>query len=167
MSWPCKLLEIVGTREVRWEAPPGGGASGETRLLDTEGFAHAYHDLPPGTMFHVPESPIIEGTDDRSPWGWPWYWAKDEWLSDYYRQHNAHRRPLMVILPGRHLFLLDGQCWSGEKRYGGWTVSGDAPLITVSPSINIGGSYHGWLQNGVISDDCEGRKFDALGQAIR
>lgn len=40
-----------------------------------------------------------------------------------------------------------------------WTVTGEWPNITVTPSINSVGRYHGWIQNGVITDDCEGRKF--------
>jgi len=53
---------------------------------------------------------------------------------------------------------------TGTKRVGrhygdGWIVTGREPLITLSPSINIVGSYHGWLRDGVISDDCEGRRF--------
>jgi len=167
MSWQCKILEIVGTREVRWAPPEGGGKCGETQLLDAAGVGHAYDDLPPGTMFYVPESPIVECGHDGDRWGWPWYWAKDDWLSDYYRQNNAGRRPLFVILPGRHLFLIDGKCWSDGKAYGGWGVTGEAPTITVTPSINIGGSYHGWLQGGVISDDCEGRRFGQDGKIIK
>jgi hypothetical protein len=46
------------------------------------------------------------------------------------------------------------------RHYGeGWLVTGTEPLITLSPSINIVGSYHGWIQNGIITDDCEGRKY--------
>lgn len=153
MSWQCRLIEMVGTREVHFDPPPGGGICGKTLLVDVAGGEHDYDDLPVGTMFALPD-----GAHD----GWPWYCAKEENLSDYYRQHNSGRRPLFVILPGRHLFLIDGKCCSDGKRYGGWMVSGVAPLITVSPSINIGDSYHGWLQNGVISDDCEGRRFDGM-----
>lgn len=41
----------------------------------------------------------------------------------------------------------------------GWTVSGEAPNLTVTPSINAAGEYHGFITNGVIGDDLEGRKF--------
>ena len=34
-----------------------------------------------------------------------------------------------------------------------WTCTGEPPNVTVHPSINYGGLYHGWLQNGVLSDD--------------
>jgi hypothetical protein len=166
MTWQCKLIDVIGTREVSWPAPPEGGKCGETRLLTPDGEEHSYGDLPPGTMFFVPRNPVIEGADGQDTRGWPWYHASEESLSDYYRQHNSSRLPLMVVLPGRHLFLIDGKCWNGSQLYGGWQVTGDAPAITVSPSINIGGSYHGWLQSGVISDDCEGRKFDAGGKSI-
>lgn len=47
-----------------------------------------------------------------------------------------------------------------SEFYGdGWVVTGEIPLITLSPSINIVGSYHGYIQNGIIQEDCEGRKF--------
>ena len=167
MTWQCNLLDIVGTRLVTWPAPAGGGISGETRLVDAVGTEHSYEALPAGTMFFVPQAPTVVGDSEPASHSWPWYWASDQWLSDYYREQNTGRRPLFVILPGRHLFLVDGKCWKDGKAYGGWTVTGDAPNITISPSINIGGNYHGWLQNGVISEDCEGRKFDAAGFLIK
>lgn len=85
-------------------------------------------------------------------------------LSAYYWANNAGRKPLVVKLPGPNYFLIDGQCFdSGRGFYDGWTVSGTPPCITVQPSINLVGRYHGWLQNGVISDDCEGRNFGVVG----
>lgn len=33
------------------------------------------------------------------------------------------------------------------------------PCTTVEPSINLHGIYHGFLQQGIITDDCEGRQF--------
>ncbi|MDE2467968.1 MAG: hypothetical protein KGL35_04315 [Bradyrhizobium sp.] len=162
MSWNCKLLDVVGTRLVRFEPKPGDPRCGETRLLTADGQEHSYSDLPAGSMFYVPENPIVENDDPVSA-HWPWYLASPERLSDFYRQRNSHRRPLLVVLPGKDLFLVDGKCWNEKGMYGGWEVTGEAPLITVSPSINIVGFYHGWLRNGIISDDCEGRKFTADG----
>lgn len=51
-----------------------------------------------------------------------------------------------------------------------WTVTGEAPNFTVSPSIRCfeivhadgvmwRQGWHGWLQDGVLSDDCEGRTY--------
>lgn len=74
-------------------------------------------------------------------------------LTAYYFAHNAHRAPLVVLLPGRNYFLIDGQCFNSERGYyDAWTVAGDPPRITVSPSINIVGRYHGFLTDGVLSD---------------
>ncbi|MHB1953562.1 MAG: hypothetical protein ACYCOU_07395 [Sulfobacillus sp.] len=117
----------------------------QCRLIETPDHSSSVHV---GDMFYV----------DMTQDVWPW--AQDILLSDYYRQHNAHRKPLMVRLPNRDFFLVDSKCVSQECGwYGGWTVTGDAPLITVAPSINLVGRYHGWLKNGVLSDDVEGRKY--------
>ena len=82
-------------------------------------------------------------------------------ISEYYWANNAaKRKPIAVILPGKHYFCVDQMCYSGTGGYsGGWTVTGDAPKITVHPSINYVGSYHGYLTDGVITDDVEGRSF--------
>src|SRR6185503_2857813 len=71
-------------------------------------------------------------------------------LSDYYWQHNSHRPPIWVVLPSKHSksgktrFCVDSKCYSREKGYyGGWTVTGEPPNITVNPSINIEYTYHG------------------------
>lgn len=111
-------------------------------------------------------------------------------LSAHYFAHNSSRPPLILKLPGDLYFLVDGQCYSptctkcGAKHgwrheacpkggehaprghYDGWKVSGTPPRITVEPSIHYPDYYHGWLKDGVISDDCDGRKFDAAGKRI-
>lgn len=43
-----------------------------------------------------------------------------------------------------------------------WDVQGTIPKITVSPSISISGLYHGWIKNGEISEDADGRPFAHL-----
>jgi len=151
MSWQCKLLDIVGLKFVQLEPTPTCNIVGETRLVDSEGKEYSFKQLPIGTMFYLPK--------DADMKEWPWYLAKQNRISDYYFQHNSHRQPLFVVLPGHTLFVVDGKCYSGEEMYGGWTVTGEAPNITVNPSIDITGFYHGFLANGVISDDVEGRKF--------
>jgi hypothetical protein len=84
----------------------------------------------------------------------------------YLREHKHLRPPLFVKLPDGTEFCIDF-CSSREIPAGGgegWGCKGDAPLITISPSINVVGSYHGFIQDGVITDDCEGRTFpDAKG----
>lgn len=90
-------------------------------------------------------------------------------LTEHYWRDNArNRKPLYVALPikwhdgstGVQLLLVDGQCYDGQRGYyDGWTVTGTPPQISVHPSINMVGHYHGFIQNGVITDDYDGRKF--------
>lgn len=81
---------------------------------------------------------------------------------------HAGKRPLLVRLPGNVDFAVYGPTWrAGGPGPNGWRVEGEPPALLISPSINIEGVYHGYLQNGVISDDCEGRKYDAAGRLVR
>lgn len=151
MPWSCKLLEIVGVKFFPLPKVEGSHIVGETRSIDASGKDHAFRQMPIGSMFYLPKDADMDE--------WPWYLAEKERLSDYYHQHNSHRQPLFVVLPNHTLFLIDGKCFTNGRSYGGWTITGDTPNITVSPSINIGGGYHGFLTNGVIGEDVEGRKF--------
>lgn len=142
MSWTCRLIEF-------------------TPDLDE-------NTLKIGDMFFASSAVLDPSKEAEDALDWPDWVAAHFKLSDYYKQNNSSRLPLLVWLPGRVLFSIDGKCFSGAQGYyGGWTVSGAPPNITVQPSINIGGTYHGWLQNGVLSDDCEGRKYDDLGRVLR
>lgn len=135
--------------------------SWQCELVDYPG---DWTDLNVGQMFYGPTAE--EALNHDSHWD-SILRLYSRHLSDYYKAHNAHRRPIFVILPGLALFCIDGQCHSDGVFYGGWTVTGDAPALTLAPSINIGGTYHGFLQNGVISPDCEGREYDEAGNQKR
>jgi hypothetical protein len=111
---------------------------------------------------------------------------KNRNLTAQYFAENAGRQPVVMMLPGRTYYLVDGQCYSSDctkckkKRreckcgdayrprgyYDGWKVTGTPPQLTVHPSINYEGRYHGYLKSGVIGDDVEGRKFDAEGKLL-
>jgi hypothetical protein len=62
---------------------------------------------------------------------------------------------------------LPGACgiWSPDiNATGGGTgwalcLADDGSPLTASPSVNANNCYHGWLQNGALTDDCEGRTF--------
>lgn len=85
---------------------------------------------------------------------------------NYYRMWHGKRPPLWVCLPGWNWWCIDTlpvPSLAGD----GWMVTGVAPLITVSPSINFEGGYHGWITNGIVSDDCEGRKFNENGDPVK
>lgn len=65
-----------------------------------------------------------------------------------------------VMLPGARAFHEKEQPTNGAE----WTCGGVPPNVSVSPSINYHGIYHGWLRDGVLSDDVEGRRYDAAGR---
>lgn len=98
-------------------------------------------------------------------WPAPWWLdeaVRDKLSAEYNATTRAHRAPLIVRLPGDLDFCIDSRAWSGGKVYGdGWHPVGDPPRVTLNPSINFPGIYHGWIRDGVISDDCEGRTFPA------
>lgn len=100
---------------------------------------------------------------------WPWpslnetdFGGYTTYIGDNYRRDwEGKRAPLVVKLPDGTEFCVDERASHeiGKPSGSGWAVTGTAPAITVAPSINIIGRYHGFLQNGVITDDCEGRTF--------
>ena len=104
-----------------------------------------------------------------APWFLDYYnrdWAdavKSRWLSPEYMQDNKHlRMPIVVVLPapGEYGFeFCVDRCFSDQEH--GWRVTGtlEAGNLTMTPSINAHDRYHGWITNGVITDDCEGRKY--------
>lgn len=84
--------------------------------------------------------------------------------------HESVRQGVYVMLPGPH----NGwnpfdpyRCYVHEGKANRWSVSGEWPNVTVTPSINAPGQYHGFIQDGVLTDDCEGRTYDALGRLVR
>lgn len=82
----------------------------------------------------------------------------DMWPSDEFM--NSSRKPLYVLLPSnaRYLeyFFIDMKDYEDK---GGWRYTGTPPIITVTPSINCVGRYHGYVQDGYVSKDVEGRTY--------
>lgn len=69
-------------------------------------------------------------------------------------------RSLVMRLPGNGEWTIDGPSQNGP----GWERTGEPPRITVRPSIlsypsTAGPGYHGWLTDGILSDDLEGRIY--------
>lgn len=87
------------------------------------------------------------------------------WDGDWYLDMGApwagpDGRSLVMRLPGNGEWAIDGPSRSG----GGWTRTGEVPNITARPSIlsypsSAGPGYHGWLTDGELSDDLEGRQY--------
>jgi hypothetical protein len=95
------------------------------------------HDAEPGMLWDAPWF-----LDFNPPWAGP------------------DGRSLVMRLPGNGEWTIDGPSSSG----GGWTRTGEPPNLTARPSILSHGSgarqgYHGWLTDGILSDDLEGRTY--------
>jgi hypothetical protein len=77
----------------------------------------------------------------------------DSFLSRFYWDDWSDKRPpIIVICPNGRQWCVDQKSSNGE----GWKVTGEWPNITCTPSIVVPG-YHGFLQNGIFTDDLEGR----------
>ena len=120
----------------------------QCRFVDREEQIARGEKPQPGDMWFVPAmlDPAHNG-----------FYLKHILSNEYQRDWLGKRAPLIIVLP-------NGDWFNPDSRYSdrggpGWTVIGKPPCITVSPSINCVGRWHGWLQNGVLSDDVEGRKF--------
>lgn len=84
-------------------------------------------------------------------WDAPWNVERGE------KWTGPDGRCLMVRLPpDGHDWCIDGPS-SGDGP--GWTRTGVPPMITVTPSI-LTPKYHGFLRDGVLTDDLDGRTYD-------
>lgn len=82
---------------------------------------------------------------------------------DMYQMENGD---WYVRLPNGGIVNINAKFPDGSS----WQVTGVAPNFTASPSIRCFETvhdgvvwrqeYHGWLQDGVLSDDCEGRTYE-------
>lgn len=114
--------------------------------------------------WQVNETRLYRGAPDgklyphaRAPAGAIW---RATWMEDI--SPNPYAGPdgkvWALMMPSGYEWLIYGPSSNGGK----WSVTGELPAITVSPSIaqQGGSAYHGFVKNGVITDDCDGRKFD-------
>jgi hypothetical protein len=75
------------------------------------------------------------------------------WLSSkYWALPEPRRLPIVVVLPNGVWFCVDQQASGnrGQPEEPGWDVSGSIDCLTVKPSINIVGSWHGYLTDGIL-----------------
>jgi hypothetical protein len=114
-------------------------AAGDQRQL----FYAALHRLPDGQ----------ETTLHDAPAGAMWDAA---WLADHW--HGADGRCLMLKLPDGSEWVIDGPAGNAPGKIPGWERTGTPPLITARPSI-LSPGYHGFLTDGVLTDDLEGRTY--------
>jgi hypothetical protein len=86
------------------------------------------------------------------------------WAADWYPEEGPNGqfsgpdgKAWCVMLPAGMEWIIYGFASGNPKSK--WDVQGVPPQITVNPSILQTGFYHGFIRGGVITDDCDGRKF--------
>ncbi len=108
-----------------------------------DGKLYVLRESPPGAMWHA-------------------HWLEDATPNRY---TGPDGKAWCLMMPGGVEWIVYGHSSIGEgkdrKEGPKWQVSGAPPNITAHPSIAIGKRYHGFVKGGVISADCEGRKFPA------
>ena len=106
---------------------------------------HLYEGSPDGKLYRLRDLPP----------GAIW---RATWMEDI--QENPYSNPAgevyALMLPSGNEWLIYGKASNSNKK---WNVEGELPGITVTPSILQEGKYHGYVKNGLVTDDCEGRKF--------
>lgn len=101
-----------------------------------------------------PDGKLYTLRDRNLPIGAMWI---ADWL-DHEKWQGPDGKAWCVRFPGGNDWIVYGPSSDGNK----WSVSGSPPVLTANPSIGIPGVYHGFLRNGVISEDVDGRKFEGV-----
>lgn len=94
-------------------------------------------------------------------------WSKEEcrWLDN--KRRGPDGKHWFVRLPGCVDWPFYGEGTNGHL----WNVQGLPPDLTIHPSIDYQGVYHGWVGKqgtppGYVSDDHNGRRFDENGKLL-
>jgi hypothetical protein len=102
-------------------------------------------NLEPGCIFHATDL-----TPSR--------WNSKGFSRQYWERCKRAGKilaPLAVVCPNGDRWYIDMPADNGatgaDGLTDGWTVEGEPPRITCSPSINTG-TYHGWLRDGVFRE---------------
>ena len=107
---------------------------------------YCWYDTHIFDPFRDPNSTKYQMIKDRNS-------ANASYLSlHYWNNWSTKRPPISVVCPNGEVWEIDRKSSNGS----GWTVTGEFPNITCSPSIVVYG-YHGFLQDGVFTADLEGR----------
>lgn len=115
---------------------------------------YAFHDADP---WQTRQERLYQGSDGtdytthpgKAPPGAMWH---ADWLADVW--HGPDGLCLTVVLPSGEQWVMDAPSTDG----GGWTRTGTPPRITATPSI-AAARYHGFLTDGFLTDDLEGRVY--------
>src|SRR4029077_15066167 len=97
-----------------------------------------YQGAPGGKLYGLGDKGLPPGA---------MWWA--QWLAEDQGWAGKDGRSLVVQLPSGIGFPIDAPASGG----GHWDRSGTPPLVTVTPSINDVGRYHGNLRDGLLTED--------------
>lgn len=89
-----------------------------------------------------------------------------EFMSDEYLASGVDYE-LVICLPGKIHFRASHIATNNSGQHQGWRIDGELPNITVHPSVDVEGYYHGWITDGVIGDDLGGRQYNDKGELVR
>lgn len=133
----CRLLVLTGEKATE----TGEGYVAHRPLYrDDEGNVFCLVDEP----FTADDGRMIQPAPVGAMWDGDWYREFEDFMP------GADGRILMVRTPAGD--------WVVDQRNrlgGGWTRTGEAPNVTVSPSIRIrtgGAEYHGFLRDGWLEE---------------
>jgi hypothetical protein len=135
----------------RW---PAACACGRTFTEEDHWQVHVdrlYRGFPDGTLRCLRD----RGTPPGAMWLAPWLADGSD------RYSGPDGKAWCVMLPGGTEWVVYSYA-SGPEPRKKWDVSGAPPDITVHPSINLTGVYHGHIVAGVVSEDTEGRTFAGI-----
>lgn len=142
-----KESDVWGSESRNWYTNPKTGKEGDM----------VHNIVTPGAIYEAPWMLEDEEGETRI----------SSLLSDaYVRDWQGKRPPLAVCLPDYSCWIIDQKSTiRGSTEWGpGWTITGEVLNLTASPSIDAG-TYHGWLQNGVLTADLENRVYPLRNQA--
>lgn len=145
MPWPIRMMPSV---DAVYAAEQRGECSFGMAVVQSMGTGFAFSDdYKERAARSCGQVPSRDNPDRR----WEVVWVR----------LPCHSQPDSPLPEMRY----EGQWFVPDKRYefdgevNQWTVVGEWPKVTVSPSIRCPGSYHGYISDGVLSDDCDDRKF--------
>jgi hypothetical protein len=131
--------------DARWPSVCTCGRTFTARDRHQHRYERLYRDSRSGKLYPLREAPV------GAMWfvTWP---SPDQWSTYYEMQGRGYRLPLVLMTPA-------GEWWMDipASNGPGWQVTGEVPRVTARPSIHIPGRYHGWLTEGQLSNDIDGR----------
>jgi hypothetical protein len=138
---------------------PGGKPSADDRIGHDDprwpGACSCGEPFRDGDRWQVNEIDWYEGTGGRFAWGsGAWDGIPGAMIRAPWRDSEGRPPAWTVFLPnGAYWNTNDPSSGEGNKLGPLWEVTGNAPLITVSPSIDDrdpSRPWHGWIRNGIL-----------------